>query len=425
MQGVQGALVLALPPRRAPRRRERRRTGPCTAPYRVVAARAGARPVQPPPWLRGVHAHPEVAALRKDWRGSVLAVAEVLAHTARLDATTGPTWPVLVEESGRSRATVARALAWLRGAQLLITVENGSTPQFRSRPRPRRDRPAPVEVEGNRCAVYLLTEPLPDVDDVDQGPDQSEHYASSQVRPTAKTETPPLHSSGVERKAPRTGARRTREGAAAGAEARFKEALDSKGRACRDYLAASGSTSGYRRGPRGTKGAQRAADLAVAAALRARSLDLRPLSDQAVRSVVRPRLAEGWGVEDFVWAIDHEPDGTARTFTAGPAAGGTGDVPAEVARERCRRGVLVDGGAAPARSVASPGAWLAWRLAPWADRPAPVAARRAEAAARADAARAAAAARQAANAAAAAAAVPPPPVLAEARAALRARRTSA
>jgi len=430
-QGIQGALAFAPPTRCAPRRVARRRTGPCTVSYRLVAARTGARPVVAPTWLRSVRASPQVADLRADSARTVLEVAAVLALAARPDATCAPTWPVLVERSGYSRATVARVLAWLRAAQLLITLENGSTEQFRPRPRPRRDRPASAEVEGNRAAVYLLTEPLPEVNQVDWEPDQSEHYASSQASTsTLRNETPPGFSRSQVRHQPRTGARMIRKSSKSDTGAGPKAAPSDQGPAYRDHLVASRSATlstpepraGYRRGPRGTKGAQRAADLAVAEALRARSLDLRALSAKAIRSAARSQLADGWGVEDLVQGIDHAPDGTPRTYTAGPAAAGAGPVAADVGAERRRRGVVVDGGARPARAIASPGGWLAWRLADWAGLPPPVATRQAEAAARSAAARTAAAARRAAAATAAAAAVPPPPVLAEARAALRARR---
>lgn len=455
---VQHVLALPLSTCRAPRRRERRRTGPCTVSFRLVAARAQARPVAAPTWLRVVRASAQVAALRADAARTVLEVAAVLALAARADATSAPTWPVLVERSGYSRATVARVLAWLRRAQLLVTLENGSTEQFRPRPRVRASRPAPVPVEGNRAAVYLLTEPLPDLDDVDlvdHAPDQSGHkplpQTSSQVSThTFRHETPRGFSRNPLGDQPREGARVAREERAPGVGAGSRAALRSGGRPSGDHLAASGLTrapmgvssspartgsppdsrletppagGGYRRGPRGTKGAQRAADLAVAAALRARSLDLRPLSDQAIRSAIRPHVARGYDVEDLLWSIDHEPSGAARTFTAGPRAGASSALalPAEVVGERSRRGVVADGGVRPAREVADPAGWLRWRLAPWAGRPAPVAARRAEALQRAARARQAAQERRAAHAAAVAAAVPPPAVLAEARAALRSR----
>lgn len=451
---------------RQPRRRrskgrvERRRTGPCTVSYRLVAARAGARVLRPPAWLRAVRASPALAVLRADRARTVLDVAGVIALAARADSTAAPTWPVLVERSGYSRATIARVLAWLRAHQLLVTLENGSTPQYRPTPRPRRDRPAPVEVEGNRAAVYLLTEPLPEEDGscstgqleasspADGRPGQGAVLLLRRAWPESlhRLETPPHHPSGAVEDQPRTSARETTSppGNPAPEPAQKAEGRHFQHHAGTEVSQVPG-VPGYRRGgadgSRGTRGQQRAEDLALAQALRTRSLDLRPISPQAIRAVVRPFLAAGWQVEDLVWAIDHDPDGRARTFTAGPrhinAAAHpatannartitTTSQPADVLAERRQRRVQVDDGAPPARAVASPAAWLAWRLAAWVGPtgllPAPAQARRAAARAEQATARTAAAARRQAAAAATAAAVPPPVAWAEARAELRARR---
>jgi len=464
---VQGVLALSpthvridAPAHRAGRRRRsfadgprppRRRTGPCTVSYRLVAVRSGARMLRSPAWLRVVRASPAVAMLRADSARTVLEVAAALALAARADSTAAPTWPALIEASGYSRATVARVLAWLREQRLLVTLENGSTEQFRPRPRPRRDRPAPVEVEGNRAAVYLLTEPLPEAtsevksESTDQA-DQSEHYGedqgSVQVSDTEATvhrlETPPHLSrrESVKNNPARASARRpspaepwwkpstptgTASGCAAGRTAEMpgggSQVAGTSGMAVRG-----GDPSRQM-----TRGQRRAALLVVAEQLRTRALDLRPLSVAAVASVIRDQVAQGWGVEDFVWAIDHTPDGKARTYTAGPSASASSLVvdveqAKEMSAERRHRGVVADGGARAARAVAYPAAWLRWRLAPWQGLAGPVAASRAAAAQRSAAAAAAAMARRAERAAAAAAAVPPPVMLAEVRAALRARQ---
>lgn len=459
-------LPLGLPPGRPHQQRrrtkgyqERRRTGPCTVSYRLVAARAGARVLRPPTWLRAVRVSPALAALRADRARTVLDVVGVIALAARADSTAAPTWPVLVERSGYSRATIARVLAWLRAHQLLVTLENGSTPQYRPTPRPRRDRPAPVEVEGNRAAVYLLTEPLPEDDEHSTGQlggpsptdgrqGQGTVLLLRRAWPESphRLETPPHHPSGAVEDPPRTGARET---AAPPSSLAPQPAQRPEGRPFQHHAGTEVSevpgVPGYRRGGvdggRGTRGQQRAEDLALAQALRTRSLDLRPISPQAIRSVVRPFLAAGWQVEDLVWAIDHDPDGRARTFTAGPrhinAAAHpatannartitTTSQPADVLAERRQRRVQVDDGAPPARAVASPAAWLAWRLAAWVGPtgllPAPVQARRTAATAEQATARTAAVERRQAAAAATAAAVPPPVAWAEARAELRARR---
>jgi len=417
--------------------------------YRLVAARSGARVLRSPAWLRTVRASPSVAALRADSARTVLEVAAALALAARADSTAAPTWPVLVEASGYSRATVARVLAWLREHRLLVTLENGSTEQFRPRPRPRRDRPAPVEVEGNRSAVYLLTEPLPEVatEPIGQA-DQSAHYGpcqgSAQVSSTLyRLETPPHLSrrESVKNNPARASARRAttaepwwEASSTTGATARCAAGRTARMPGGGSQAASTSSTStdpdavqGEGPGGQPTRGQRRAALMATAEQLRTRALDLRPVSVAAVASVIRDQVAQGWGVEDFVWAIDHTPDGKARTYTAGPTTSASSSVVdvdqvCEVAAERRRRGVVVDGEARSARAVAYPAAWLRWRLAPWQELAGPVAASRAAAAQRSVAAAAAAAIRRAEQAAAAAAAVPPPVMLAEVRAALRARQ---
>ena len=436
--------------------------------YRLVAARSGARVLRSPAWLRTVRASPGVAGLRADSRRTVLEVAAVLALAARADSTAAPTWPALIEASGYCRSTVAKVLAWLRQHRLLVTLENGSTPQFRpdpTRQRWRRDRPAPVEVEGNRAAVYLLTEPLPEplpevgteARDQPEEPAQREHTATAKTAeqtpkqvseqvssPIRRLRTPPHLSrrESVKNNPTRASARRptpakpwwqasttteTTPGCAAGKTALMPgggSQVAGASNAATDPDAVRGE------GPGGqpTRGQRRAALVAVAEQLRTRALDLRPLSVAAVASVIRDQVDQGWGVEDFVWAIDHTPDGKARTYTAGPTSSVAPysvvdvDQVFEVAAERRRRGVVVDGGARSARAVAYPAAWLRWRLAPWQGLAGPVAASRAAAAQRSAAAAVAAAARRAEQVAAVAVAVPPPVSLAEARAALRARR---
>ena len=352
--------------------------------------------------------------LRSDAAASLLLVVGVLAGCARVDATSAPTWPVLVERTGLSRATVGRKLAWLGEHGLLVTIEHGSTPGTRA-PRRRRGR-ALVVVEGNRAAVYLLTAPLP--------------QEASTAGPTGVPEcsTPgagPARRGGVTGETPKALSPWEREitpaGAPARARARGKRAVRGGAAGEDQRRSPAGGRcefSGYRHKVGGlSRGAQRAADLAVAERLRARSLDLREISDAAVRSVIRPFLAAGWGEEDLVHAIDHNPDGGRRTFTSGPTTPPGPDLGAvldvdDLRRQRGPREV-------PARPVAYPAAWLAWRLRPWAGHPAPAAARRQTALADLAAARAATAARAAAAAAAVAAAVAPPPGFTTARQVLR------
>ena len=154
------------------------------------------------------------------------------------------------------------------------------------------------------------------------------------------------------------------------------------------------------------------ADLAVAAALRRSALDLRSISDAAVRSIIRPLTATGWELGDLVHAIEHDPDGTRRWYTSAPALPTPSlDVDGVGPRRRQER---------PAMPVASPAAWLRWRLRPWQGHPGPATARRAATVAAQHAEAARARQRRQANAAAAVASTAAPPGFAAARAALRA-----
>ncbi len=110
-------------------------------------------------FLRAVDEHPDVALLRVDALEHVRAVAWVLASTASWSTlTTRPTWPVLIERTGLSRASVARWLRWLRQRELLAIVESGTTPRF-----------APMALAAdaaNRAALYVLC--VPAAGDVDE-----------------------------------------------------------------------------------------------------------------------------------------------------------------------------------------------------------------------------------------------------------------
>lgn len=363
-------------------------------PLGVLAYRAETRILRGPAWGAAVL----TSALRDGRRShGVVTLGKLvvaLLAAAGGGATSAPTWRGLVEASGRDERTVARWVAWLRAQGLLVTVEHGSTVQF---------RPRTMDLEGNRAAVYLLTVPLL----------QRSAAVVQRDRPGRPPASPAVSGESV---TPSTAPRR-------GSSRRPPHARTSVCADRRDPLVAAGRTKDSQGGgggvvPKepsadlGPRGQRRAKQLILAAALRERSLDLRGISAAAVAAVVRPFLTAGWGVEDLVHAIDHEPGGAARRFTAGPGvqpwAGIDVDRP-EPGRRRERQ-------SAP---VGSPGAWLAWRLRPWSGHQPPTAARRVAAVTAQAAAAAAAAARRAENAAAALAATPPPTGFAAARAALR------
>ena len=355
------------------------------------------------------------AARQSGRRGHGLATLEkivtALLEDANGGATSGPTWAVLIAASGRGERTVARWVRWLRAKGLLVTVENGSTEQF---------RPQDMPLEGNRCAVYLLTEPLSDL----AAPLAPSAAAGSPAAGPHLVRVPRVgrlpasllvRAESVSPQSPPTSRRTQRSThARTSACARPPGPLEAPGRTKSGRGGSEKQVSEWPAGLLGPRARRRCEQLAVAAALRERALDLRGISAAAVASVVRPFLAAGWGVEDLIHAIDHAPDGTRRYFAAGavpqPWAGIDVDRPEPALRSRTER---------QSAPVASPGAWLAWRLRPWAGHQPPAAARRAAGIAARAAAAAAAVVRRAQNAATAAAAVPAPPSITAARKALR------
>jgi hypothetical protein len=241
-------------------------------------------------FLRAVDEHPETILLRADGVEHLRAVAWVVASVASWATLTArPTWPVLMERTGLSRASVARWLAWLRVRGLLGIVESGTTPRF-----------APMALArdaGNRAAVYVLCVPSGDVDDVQEAVAEDELAVS-----VDKSETPTFLVFDL-KKNPYAGAREIsavggRDASAVG-EKRSDGGAASWGRA-----AVAGS---------------RADRLALVERLQGEAPALRPCSAPAVHSELRPWLARaelGWTVDQLLHALDHAPDGQPYTYTA-------------------------------------------------------------------------------------------------------------
>lgn len=253
---------------------------------------------QPPPtaksrnpaaWQRVAQAQVDVMPLRADARRGVQAVVWQLARISRADCTVMPTWERLVDGTGLSRSTVCRSLRRLRAAGLLTVLETGSTAATRG-------RGGRGKGDANRAAKYGLTQPAstPPV---------------PATAPSARSglSDPPRVTSVGGLSFLRAGARKQH---------------------CPDpspwSMTATTNT--------------RADELAAASALQALSLDLHPLSPRWVRSKIRPWLRAGWTVADLRHAIDHDPDGTPRTWTG---------------------------------TAANPAPWLTARLAAWIGHPAP------------------------------------------------------
>lgn len=261
-------------------------------------------------FVRAVGEHPDAVVLRVDAVEHLRAVVWVLASTASwVDLTARPTWAVLMERTGLSRASVARWLAWLRERGLVGVVESGTTPRF-----------APMALAkdaGNRAALYVLCVPAPPVDVAVEAPTQPGPVVSVE-----KSETPTFLGFSF-KKDPYPGARASRPGSGhVGPLRERKERSDEQGRPGWTRTAVARS---------------RTERLALTERLRDCAPALRPLSAAALRSVLRPWLERpelGWTVAWLLHAIDHTPDGEQRIWTTG---------------------------------VRAPSGWLRFRLSAWLD----------------------------------------------------------
>lgn len=251
----------------------------------VVAGSQGA-------FLRAIDEHPDAAVLRVDGLEHLRAVAWVVASMASWSTLTArPTWPVLMERTGLSRASVARWLAWLRHRGLLGVVESGTTPRF-----------APMVLAqdaGNRAALYVLCVPETTVAAAPEGVTEAELRSSVE-----ESETPTFLLLGS-KKNPYAGTRASLASAsAAGPLHGREERSDEPGRPA---------------WPRTAVARSRADRLALVERLRSSAPALRPLSAPALRSLLRPWLERpelGWTVAWLLHAIDTTPTGQARTWTS-------------------------------------------------------------------------------------------------------------
>ncbi|MDP9093099.1 MAG: hypothetical protein M3N95_09215 [Actinomycetota bacterium] len=240
-------------------------------------------------FLRAVDEHPDTSVLRVDALEHVRAVAWVVASTASWSTLTArPTWPVLQERTGLSRASVARWLRWLRLRGLLGVVESGTTPRF-----------APMALDadaGNRAALYVLCVPAPPAAAVE---------ASTGLQPlesVEESETPTFLAFDL-KKNPYAGARATQPTTLADLVAEQRRS-DKRGRPQWPRTAVAGS---------------RFERLALVETLQAAAPALRPASALALRSELRPWLARtelGWNVRWLLHALDHTPDGQPHPHTA-------------------------------------------------------------------------------------------------------------
>lgn len=224
-------------------------------------------------WLRAVRAHPVLDTMNANGRTTLLAIAEQLAWSADWQTmTTRPTWALLGQHAGRSRATVARHLKRLRDAGLVGVVVSGWM----------ADGPAALD-QGPDAALYVLATPSP-------------------VTAVDKDETPSQFRFGFVFSSV-LGQPRTR--------ARGAEAEPLRGRA----IAAAARPSRLSRErqldqppPRATS-AQTDRQARILEVQR-RVPATRSVSFKAMRSILRPFFLAGWTVNDVVHAVDYRPDGS-------------------------------------------------------------------------------------------------------------------
>lgn len=227
-------------------------------------------------FLRAFDEHPDVVLLRAHGRENLRAVAWVVASMASwADLTARPTWPVVQERTGLSRRSVARWLRWLQDRGLLGVVESGTTPRF-----------APMALskdDPNRAAVYVLCVPEAVSAPVD-------------LVSVEESGTPTLLVLEQEED-PYAGTRASRSGPLRGQEELIEEKNQRPA------------------WPRTAAARSRADRLALVERLQAEAIALRSASTRELRHVLRPWLLAGWTVAQLLHALDHEPDGTTRTWT--------------------------------------------------------------------------------------------------------------
>ena len=226
-------------------------------------------------WRLSVRHSPALDQLRADRRGTTLAVADVLAYSADwASMTTRPTWAVLCARTGRSRATVARALALLRGASLLGVVATGRSAVY-----------VPMAL-GNQAeaAVYVLAVASP---------------LSLVAGAVDEDETP----TGVAGSSDPPGARASQTKSEA--EPLRGQIIDAASRPTLPRL--------HRNDPvwSGTATAQRKDERQAAAGeLQRRLPPLRRTSTAWIAAATREFMLAGWTVNDLHHALDHRPDGS-------------------------------------------------------------------------------------------------------------------
>lgn len=269
-------------PRRRRPIRSRRPDGRYLAPHTVAvicALPAGSRRAHDQAEaLRALEAAPGLNLLRSDRQATIGAVwAALVRRSDWASRTVTTSWEVLCATSGRSRATVARSLAWLREAGLLGVVETGATA-------------AAIGSDRNRLPTYVLAVPVAPA-------------------PVDELETPPGGSTSV-------------VPPIAGARENSPTPVDNQARPD-GHLATTKPTAAAGRRPSWPMSAapgNRREQLEACEQLRWEAVTLRPLSARMLRHILRPWLEAGWSPRDVLHALDHLPSGEAWRYAGLPRA---------------------------------------------------------------------------------------------------------
>lgn len=268
---------------RPTRRRERVRSV-----YMRAVPEGSQRAASQVAFLEAVKASPALASLRSDGYATVWAVAQQLAWWASWETMTSrPTWDVLADRTGRSRATVARALGRLRAAGLVGIVATGRSAGY---------QPAARDAGRAEAAVYVLCTPSP-LALVDEVETPTPVGLVSETHPPHARES---DCSSVPLRGAQPGAP-----AAPGAPA------------VRDDVPGR---------PTDTAQEPRRPDwrLAQADELRNRLPVLRRISTKHVASLVREFALAGWSTSDLVRALDQRPDGSSWPHDGADGVGNVG-----------------------------------------------------------------------------------------------------
>ncbi|WP_214317128.1 hypothetical protein [Nonomuraea sediminis] len=187
--------------------------------------------------------------------------------------TTRPTEQRIADDLDLALSTVKRWVRWLRERGFLGVVEEGTTNRYRRGNRCGLDD----DGLGNRAAVWVLCVPAPELEET--GPH------------TDKTTTEPPSCT-------------SRRGVQEGPTHAREERSPSRRR----------NRTSTTQEPTATPGTRKHA-LQIAQQIHDESTTLRRLSPWYIRHLTRAFVAAGWKADDVLHALDHQPDGSAWSYT--------------------------------------------------------------------------------------------------------------